>query len=79
MPLEGSREANLNRSPNRTSPEWRKKTLDDIFEAVQMDGTATLKDMNKYADGKPTSRTLRRYIDEFSDEYKLSDGVVTKV
>lgn len=79
MPLEGSREANLNRSPNRTSPEWRKKTLDDIFEAVQMDGIATLKDMNKYADGKPTSRTLRRYIDEFSSEYKLSDGVVTKL
>lgn len=79
MPLEGSREANLNRSPNRTSPEWRKKTLDDIFDAVQMDGAATLKDMNKYADGKPAARTLRRYIDEFSKDYKFENGVVTKL
>lgn len=79
MPLEGSREANLKRSPNRTTPEWRKKTLDEIFEAVQMDGAATLKDMNKYADGKPTARTLRRYIDEFFDDYRLENGVVTKL
>jgi RecA-family ATPase len=79
MPLEGSREANLKRSPNRTTPEWRKKTLDEIFEAVQMDGAAALKDMNKYADGKPTARTLRRYIDEFSDDYRLENGVVTKL
>lgn len=79
MPLEGSREANLKRSPNRTTPEWRKKTLDEIFEAVQMDGAAALKDMNKYADGKPTARTLRRYIDEFFDDYRLENGVVTKL
>jgi hypothetical protein len=53
--------------------------LDEIFEAVQMDGAAALKDMNKYADGKPSPRTLRRYVEEFSDDYLLENGVVTKV
>lgn len=79
VPVEGSRAANLQKSPNRTSPEWRRKTLKEIFEAVQMDGVASLKDMNKYADGKPSPRTLRRYIEEFSDEYQLENGTVTKL
>ena len=79
VPLEGSREANLAKSPSRTSPEWRKKILDEVFEAVQIDGMATLKDMNKYADNKPAPRTLKRYLDEFSSDYELENGVVRKV
>lgn len=79
VPVEGSRDANLQKSSKRTTEERRRKTLDEIFEAVQMDGAATLKDMNKYADGKPSPRTLRRYVEEFSDDYLLENGVVTKV
>lgn len=79
VPVEGSRDANLQKSSKRTTEERRRKTLDEIFEAVQMDGAAALKDMNKYADGKPSPRTLRRYVEEFSDDYLLEDGVVTKV
>jgi RecA-family ATPase len=78
-PVEGSRDANLQKSPKRTTEERRRRTLDEIFEAVQMDGAAALKDMNKYADGKPSPRTLRRYVEEFSDDYLLENGVVTKV
>lgn len=79
VPVEGSRDANLQKSPKRTTEERRRRTLDEIFEAVQMDGAAALKDMNKYADGKPSPRTLRRYVEEFSDDYLLENGVVTKV
>lgn len=79
VPVEGSRDANLQKSSKRTTEERRRKTLDEIFEAVQMDGAAALKDMNKYADGKPSPRTLRRYVEEFSDDYLLENGVVTKV
>ena len=79
VPVEGSRNANLQKSPKRTTEERRRRTLDEIFEAVQMDGAAALKDMNKYADGKPSPRTLRRYVEEFSDDYLLENGVVTKV
>ena len=76
VPVEGSREANLQKSPKRTTEERRRKTLDEIFEAVQMDGAADLKDMVKFADGKPTAKTLRRYINEFSDDYSIENGVV---
>lgn len=79
VPVEGSRDANLQKSSKRTTEERRRKILDEIFEAVQMNGAAALKDMNKYADGKPSPRTLRRYIEEFSDDYLLDHGVVTKV
>lgn len=75
-PVEGSRDANLQRSPKRTTEERRRRTLDEIFEAVQMDGAAELKDMVKFADGKPTAKTLRRYINEFSDDYSIENGVV---
>jgi RecA-family ATPase len=79
VPVEGSRDANLQKSSKRTTEDRRRKTLDEIFEAVQMNGAAALKDMNKYADGKPSPRTLRRYIEEFSDDYLLDHGVVSKV
>lgn len=76
VPVEGSRDANLQKSSKRTTEERRRKTLDEIFEAVQMDGAANLKDMVKFADGKPTAKTLRRYINEFSDDYSIENGVV---
>lgn len=79
VPVEGSVEANLDKSPKRTSPEYRKKQLDDAFCAVEMDGTASLDDMARYTDGHPSKKTLRRYIDEFPERYKIGNGVVTRL
>ena len=76
VPVEGSRDANLQKSSKRTTEERRRNTLNEIFEAVQMNGAADLKDMVKFADGKPTAKTLRRYINEFSDDYSIENGVV---
>lgn len=77
-PVEGSREANLMKSPNRTSTFERKQILDDAFNAVQEDGVAKFSAMYKPTNCQVSERTLKRYIEEFEEEYSFKNGIVTR-
>jgi len=77
-PVEGSREANLMMSPNRTSAFERKQILDDAFNAVQEAGVAKFSAMYKPSICQVSERTLKRYIEEFDGEYSLKNGIVTR-
>ena len=77
-PVEGSREANLMKSPNRTSTFERKQILDDAFNAVQEAGVAKFSAMYKPQNCQVSERTLKRYIEEFEEEYSFKNGIVTR-
>lgn len=75
-PVEGSREANLQKSPKRTGKEERYETLVTAFESVEQDNVAKLKAMADSPVNEAAERTLRRYLDEFSDEFSIENGLV---
>ena len=77
-PVEGSREANLMKSPNRTSAYERKQILDDAFNSVQEAGVAKFSAMYKPSNCQVSERTLKRYIEEFEEEYSFKNGIVTR-
>lgn len=77
--IEGSKEANLLKSPNRTSKNERRQVLDDCFEAVQKDGTALLSEMCVWEQCKVSQKSLRRYIAEFSEDYSVKNGIVRRI
>ena len=76
-PIKGSREDNLNQSSCRTSPNERKAALDGVFMGCQENGSAKLSDMIAY-DGISES-SLRRHLKEFSEEYSLKNGIVSRL
>jgi hypothetical protein len=70
-PVKGSRQDNLNQSPNRTTPAERKATLDSIYQVCESEGMANVSDMIEYGKGIGVAEsTLRRYIKEFDNEYE---------
>lgn len=70
-PVKGSRQDNLNQSPNRTTPTERKATLDSIYQVCESEGMANVSDMIEYGKGIGVAEsTLRRYIKEFDNEYE---------
>lgn len=69
-PVKGSRQDNLNQSPNRTTQTERKTILDNLFDACEIDGVASVTEMIEYANGNPAAATIRRYIKEFEDSYE---------
>lgn len=77
VPVEGSREANLQLSPKRTSESDRQETLRQGFLACEEDGFAKLSEMVDFFGGSPTEKTLRRYIKE-SDEFEVEKGYVKR-
>jgi RecA-family ATPase len=78
--VEGSREANLAKSPNRTSSFERKRILDESFESVvRADGTAKFSDMYNSPVCSVTHKTLRGYLKEFVEEYSYEDGYVKRI
>lgn len=76
-PVEGSREANLQLSPKRTTETDRQDTLRQGFEACQENGIAKLVEIVDFFGGSPTEKTLRRYIKE-SDEFEVDKGYVKR-
>ena len=74
---EGSSFANLQRSGKRTTVRGRQNTLETAFNICQEYGEASLKTMAEYM-GVAT-KTLRRYIDEFEDEYSVNNGHVYRL
>ena len=79
-PVEGSREDNLNQSPNRTTPAERKAVLDSVFQVCEVDGIANVTEMVEYAKEIGVSEsTLRRHIKEFNDDYEtVKRGFIRK-
>lgn len=77
VPVEGSREANLQLSTKRTSESGRQETLRQGFLACEEDGLAKLSEMVDFFGGSPTEKTLRRYIKE-SDEFEVEKGYVKR-
>lgn len=64
-------------SPNYSTPESRKSSLDDAFNILNIDGDGvTVKELADYL-GK-TERTIREYVKEFSNDYQNDRGKVVK-
>ena len=77
VPVEGSREDNLQKSSKRTSENDRQEVLERGFKACEENGVARLSDMVEFFGGTPSDKTLRRYIKE-SGEYEIDKGYVKK-
>jgi regulatory protein RepA len=71
---EGSGLGNLGLSSRKSTPEMRKKRLDEAFDATANAGIATVKEMADYAG--VSVETIRRYLKEYSEEYLLKNGIV---
>ena len=64
-------------SPNYSTPESRKSSLDGAFNILNIDGDGvTVKELADYL-GK-TERTIREYVKEFSNDYQNERGKVVK-
>lgn len=76
-PVEGSKEANLQKSSKRTSEEERAEILQEAFEACEENGIAKISEMADFLGGPSKEKTLRRYIKE-SDVFVVEKGYVKK-
>lgn len=64
-------------SPNYSTPESRKSSLDDAFNILNIDEDGvTVKELADYL-GK-TERTIREYVKEFSNDYQNERGKVVR-
>ena len=77
VPVEGSAEANFQKSSKRTSESDRADTLRIGFDACEENGVAKLAEMVDFYKGAPSEKTLRRYIKE-SDEFEIEKGLVRR-
>lgn len=73
---EGSPMANLKKSKKYTTPEERRTSLDTAYEACDMGGMITVKDMAQYLN--LTERCVRDRLKEFSEDYDVHQGVVKR-
>lgn len=71
---EGSPLGNLDSSSKRTTPEVRKRRLDEAFEAAPKNEPITIKTLAEIAG--VSQDTMRRYLKEFEDEYMVYRGTV---
>lgn len=80
-PLEGSKEANLNKSSKRTSDDEKYIALVEAFNQCVDPKTqsASIKEMADFTLGHPSRRSLERYVLRFNDEFTLENGVVRRV
>lgn len=75
---DGDPKANLEKSGKRTqTPESRKDEFDAAFDInIEKDGTCLLSVIADYLG--VTERTIRKRIDEFGNEYTISNSVISK-
>lgn len=79
VPVEGSDEANRQKSSKRTQTEEdRAEILETIFNMCEEHGMAKLSEMVDWCQGKPSEKTLRRYIKE-SSKYTVENGFVKRL
>ena len=74
-PVEGSAQANLNKSSKKTTSTERKQALDEAFELTEINGVAKTSDMCKFMD----RNSVYRYLKEFSQFYTWEKGLVRRV
>ena len=72
----GSAGANFSKSPNFSTPTSRLADLDMAYGCTAMDGQTTVTEMANIL-GK-SEKTVRRYIEEFSDHYSVEKSIVKK-
>ena len=77
VPLEGSREANLQKSEKRQMGASWQARLEDIYVNNEENGEAKLSDMVDWCAGSPVKRTLERWIAK-SPDFTLSQGIVRR-
>ena len=77
VPLEGSREANLQKSEKRQMGASWQERLEDIFVNNEENGEAKLCDMVDWCAGSPVKRTIERWIAK-SPYFTLSQGIVRR-
>ena len=77
VPLEGSREANLQKSEKRQMGASWQERLEDIYVNNEENGEAKLSDMADWCAGSPVKRTLERWIAK-SPDFTLSQGIVRR-
>ncbi len=76
VPAEGSFEANLAKSPKRTTADYRYSTVLTAFENTEENGVSSVHDMAEYSG--VSERSIKRYVEEFKDEFDYKKGLVTK-
>ena len=76
VPAEGSVQAGLAKSSKRTSESERHNRLITAFEICCEDGQSGLNDMAEYLG--ISSKSMRRYIEEFSDEFEVKNSKVRR-
>jgi len=74
LSAQGSPEANLSRSSKRTSCSERESMLNTAFGICAVHGVSTVKDLAEYLG--IAEKSVRRYLDEFSQQYGTENGVV---
>jgi hypothetical protein len=72
VPLEGSRDANLQKSPNFSMESTQKDVLDNAFMVCEKNGKARISDMAKQIN--KSGNTVKRYVDKFPEEYQRNDS-----
>lgn len=78
LPVEGSIDTNLSKSPKRTTAAGRREALADAFRACQEEGSNGLVTVSDMADFLGcTEKTIRAYIRECAKEYEVSKGIVS--
>jgi len=75
---DGDPKANLEKSGKRKqTSESRKEEFDTAFDInVDEDGSCTLKELAEYLD--VTARTVRKRVTEFSDDYTISNSIISR-
>jgi len=73
--VEGSREANLGKNPNRKSEDKKRAIVEYAFGVCQEQGFAKLSDMVNYSPVKIDA--LRKYVNEHGG-FQLNHGIVSK-
>ncbi len=73
---EGSWQANLSKSSKRTSPEDRKRSLDNAYDICADGGMANIADMAEYIG--LSEKSIRRYLKEYEADYICKGGAAIR-
>lgn len=73
---EGSWQANLSKSSKRTTPEERKRSLDNAYDICADNGMASIADMAEYIG--LSEKSIRRYLKEYEADYICKGGAAIR-
>jgi len=73
---EGSWQVNLSKSSKRTTPEERKRSLDNAYDICANNGMASIADMAEYIG--LSEKSIRRYLKEYEADYICKGGAAIR-